>query len=77
MEITNRQRLAQEKKIKNAIDLLEVAKKETKTATPGEISETLKVALEIINSVNGFLISRQPLIDPDPDPDNMSWVFDG
>lgn len=56
--ITKNQRLAQEKKIKNAIDLLELARKEIRTATSIEVSGTLEVALEIINGVNKFLTSR-------------------
>lgn len=56
--ITKNQRLAQEKKIKNAIDLLELARKETRTARPTEIAETLYVVQEIINGVNKFLTSQ-------------------
>jgi hypothetical protein len=37
---------------------LELARKETKTATPAEITETLDVAIEMINSVNKFLKSQ-------------------
>lgn len=43
--ITKRQRLAQEKKIKNAIDLLELARKETRTATLAEINESILLFL--------------------------------
>jgi hypothetical protein len=58
-EITDRQRSAQASKLSNAIELLQLAMAETKTATANEISQTVDVALEVIIGVNKFLKSRQ------------------
>lgn len=57
--ITNRQRLAQEKKLMCSLAFLEIALEEIKTATFDEVSQTLEIALEKAGEVNSFLRSRR------------------
>jgi hypothetical protein len=56
--ITEQQRSVQEQEINKAISLLSIAGVEIRTGTSYEVSQTIDIALEILNKVNDFLKSR-------------------
>ena len=57
--ITTRERVTQAQKLRYTIDILEVAVKESETATPDEITQTIDSALSNLHHINEFLITRQ------------------